>query len=547
MIKLLKYNNLNRLKRIHITTGNSKWVFITLLIVVSLLYHYHEILFFRPQAVHQWRQSDCLSITMNFYQEGMDFFNPSIHNQAAEGGKSGHTVSEFPIIYYFVAFLWTIFGHHEFIFRLVNLLIIFVGLFALFKFIEDVLKDSIWAILVTLLLFTSPMLVYYSNNFLANVPAFGFALMGWYFFWKFYKNENLTKLYTSMFFFLIAGLLKITSAMSFVAITIIFLMELLHIYQFKNKLRIFKNPGKQIVPFLIVIVCLVSWYLYARNYNQKHSASFFLIGILPIWKIDYDTIDSIWMSVREIWSRQYFSLSVQALSALIFLFQLVFFRKVNKLFLAITILLFIGFSLYVVLWFEVFSHHDYYLINLLIFYVFIILTFLYFLKENARKLFKSMILKIIFIVFVIYNIFYCSHNIKMRYCDAFDYKPMHKKIFTNSIEHGFWIAVNDYYIDNIKSFENIKPYLRSLGIKREDKVISFNDGSFNITLYLMDQKGWGSFGNNFTDSSGIATKINLGAKYLIAFDTAIYNKEYIQPFIKKKIGSYNNIDIFDLQ
>jgi hypothetical protein len=43
-----------------------------------------------------------------------------------------------------------------------------------------------------------------------------------------------------------------------------------------------------------------------------------------------------------------------------------------------------------------------------------------------------------------------------------------------------------------EKLREVEPYLRSLGIKPDDKVISLPDFSFDITLYFMNQVGWDS-------------------------------------------------------
>src|SRR3972149_5808757 len=106
----------------------SSLLFILALLCVSFFYNYHEIVFKRPQSVHKWRQSDCASIALNYYQNGMDFFHPETHNLTSDGGTTGKCqTSEIPILYYSVAILYTIFGYHDFIFRLVNTLLFFLG------------------------------------------------------------------------------------------------------------------------------------------------------------------------------------------------------------------------------------------------------------------------------------------------------------------------------------------------------------------------------------------------------------------------------------
>ena len=53
----------------------SYFLFFVALIMVAYFYSYHEIVFKRPQSVHQWRQSDCASIALNYHQGHMNFFN----------------------------------------------------------------------------------------------------------------------------------------------------------------------------------------------------------------------------------------------------------------------------------------------------------------------------------------------------------------------------------------------------------------------------------------------------------------------------------------
>ena len=131
-------NNLTRYIKDHSYFPQySKWIFIVLVLVMSFIYHYHNILFLSPQSLHLWRQCDCLSITLNYYQDSNNFFEPAIHNLGHDG--TGKTISEFPVIYYLVAQIWKIFGIHEFIFRLIILLLFYAGLFSVFKVFEAVL------------------------------------------------------------------------------------------------------------------------------------------------------------------------------------------------------------------------------------------------------------------------------------------------------------------------------------------------------------------------------------------------------------------------
>ena len=116
------------LNNFNLKTG---YLFIFLLFIISWLYNYPGILSYPPYSIHAWRQADCLSFTLNFYKENLKFWEPAINGLGVDG--QGRTVSEFPIIYYTVAQLWKIFGQHESIFRLINIAIVFFGLFNLHR------------------------------------------------------------------------------------------------------------------------------------------------------------------------------------------------------------------------------------------------------------------------------------------------------------------------------------------------------------------------------------------------------------------------------
>ena len=97
------------------------------------------------------------------------------------------------------------------------------------------------------------------------------------------------------------------------------------------------------------------------------------------------------------------------------------------------------------------------------------------------------------------------------------------------------------------AFKTITPYLRSLGIKRNDLVYSTPDGTINVTLYLMDQKGFSDFYiGGLPEEKRIETVQSLGVKYLIINDSALYKKTFLVPFLKHKVGAYKNVAIFDL-
>jgi hypothetical protein len=516
------------------------WIFI---ILVCLAYNYYTIIQLPPRSVHQWRQADCYSFAMNYYKEGLHFFSPSVNWIGPNG--NGKTASEFPIIYYTVACLWKIFGKHEWIFRLVNLTLSLFGLFYLFKLSLELTKNKFWSFFIPFLLFSSPIYAYYANNFISNVPALSLVFPGWYFFYRFYKVKKTRLLYLSMFFFLVAGLLKISSAISFVIILGIFLSEWWRIIRYKKEDRIFNKPVKQLVPFLLVISIILSWNLYVFYYNLNNNAGVLLQGVLPIWEIDAQKIHAVFQNLYHELLPQYFSNIILFILCGMFVFLIVFYKKVNRILFIITLCAFIISCCYILLFFQVFIAHDYYLIDLLILPVAILTTFAIYLKKNHSRIFRMPVVYTIAGIILIYNLYYCAVYTRIKYNS--EDKLAKRSFILSEKEHKFWDWFHWNYSNKYKAFEDITPYLRSLGISRTDRVISIPDISINITLSQMDQKGFTDY--SYSEVQGkerITAFIRSGAKYLIINDQRILNEDYLKPFLINKIGEYKNICIYSL-
>ena len=504
-----------------------KYSWAVLLFIIGVLffvYGFSNILFLRPQGIHQWRQCDCLSFALNYYNHDATFFHPAIQYLGKDG--TGKTASGFPILYFIIAKIWQLTGYHEFTYRIVILIIAISGLFALTKTVEDILEDSLIAIFVSLILFTSTIFVYYSNNFLMNVPALSMALIALYFFYRFYQTKKNRNLYLSMLFFAIGGLLKVTALMGFVAILGILALEWIIKIKFGRDGYLFKHHLKQIIPFLIVILLVASWYVYAAYYNAKYNSGIFLIGILPIWKISWSHIHEIIHYVRVLWLNSYQSKWMQAISVLLLGVLILYYKKGHKFLWVFTFLLTMGFLIFLTLFFQVFDHHDYYLINQLILMVSIFTSFFYLLKMYYNKVFKSLIFRFLLLILLVYNVKICANNIHNRY-------------------HVKW---ENPHLTTTITLEHITPYLRSLGIKRTDPMLVEQDGSFDISLYLMNQKGYTTFGGKFRDSTEIKQAIiHRNLRYLLVTDSNLLKKDYLKPFLFDQIGKYKNNYIFKLK
>ena len=90
-------------------------IFFTIFITLFFIYDFDNISFLRPQSVHQWRQCDCLSQSLNYYQDNNSFWQPQMNYLGKD--DTGKTASDFPLLYFSAAKLWKLFGYHEYIYR----------------------------------------------------------------------------------------------------------------------------------------------------------------------------------------------------------------------------------------------------------------------------------------------------------------------------------------------------------------------------------------------------------------------------------------------
>ena len=549
-------------------SSNKKWniIFLALLGAMAFLYGYQHIFFMRPCSVHQWRQSDCLSITYNYYTEGMHFFSPAVNWCGVDGtGKS--CTSECPLLYYLMACLWQIFGYHESIYRIVDTLIAFSGLYFLFRLTKEILQDGAWSVIVALLLFTSPIFTYYANNFTTDVPALSMALIAWYFFYKFYKEGSNRYFYKWLLFCALAGLTKISALISFVPVFLIFPIEALGLYRFKEEGKIFAKPRSQLLSLAGLVVIIFAWTCYAIGYNNLHFSRIFSTQTYPIWTLSGKDFHYI---LRVLYNSQlaaFISAPVFLLLLSLFLCLILVRKQVHKLLFIICCSVFAGCFIYLLLWFRVLDVHDYYLINLLIFIPFVLITFLHYLKKNQPAIFQSDAVKIIAGVVFVCNVYYCSVQMRLRY---YPEASLAGSFVVDVGTQSYWAGVHKDYNNHFKALETITPYLRTLGLKRTDKVISLPDPSINISLYLMDQKGYTGYDIVHAWPEDMLEQVNKkyfypfaigngdkraqvrrfidsgGVKYLVVNDSALLDSNWIKPFVARRLGQYKNVSIFDL-
>lgn len=519
---------------VHFSKSLLFWVFI---LAVAWCYNYPEILKKGPASIHQWRQADCLSITQNFYIENRPFLQPAIH---WVGEEDGMTVSECPVIYYSVAKLWQWFGKSYVLFRLINIGLVFLGLWSLFRVALRVTGSLFWALYVPLFLFSSPILVYYTNNFMADAPAFGLALTGGYLAYLGITENKKWAYYLAFPVFLLAGLIKISALILFCALL------LFHLWYFiRGKLKSVPQGWFAFLPYLITISGLFFWYRYARHYNESHLSGIFLTDLYPIWDLNRAEIKEIWRSMTHELLPAYFTEQGLWLLGLIWVLVFCKWKHVNRFWFLLTLIVSGGVLAYILLFYKAFTVHDYYLTNLLILIPVLLLTVFQWAKDNHPDWTGKMWVKVLAGIVLFLFIYKTALTNRMKY-DARDPWLAYNFVVSDS-RVDFWDWFHTDYRDHKQAFEFITPYLRSLGITRNDRVLSWSDPSINISLYLMDQKGFSAFGY---DALPLQDRIKLYArndvKYII-LDNLGDNNEPLEPYLGDKIGTFRNLSVYDFR
>ncbi len=509
--------------KLEISKHRQNWIFAGLLLLVAVLNWYPKTTFCRPGYVHRWRQADCASITYNYYQKGMHFFEPEVHGYVSNGFTNGKAAtSEVPTLYYGVAALYKIFGFHEFIYRLLTGLICLLGLFYLFKTIRLLTGDFLWAAMGSLILFTSPVLAYYGNNYLSNAPAFFVVLIAWFFGVSYFRSRQKRHLWVALSLFLLAGTFKITALISFFSLSGVFLLERIKVFSFTgNRPPLLAHRRIWMAGTLIILLAIGGWVLYARQYNLINDTQHFSTRTFPIWKMTPDQRQTVWERVRDSWAKQYFHISYRYALAGMYLFTLVFYKRASRWIHGVTAFLLLGMAVYVGLQFDTFRDHDYYTINLFIVPVFVQFNFLLTLKNRFPVWFGSLYLKLVFAILLAVNVVHAHNEVYNRY----------------------W-ALPEYF-HSYTGLHDIEPYLDSIGITREHTLLSVTDDS-QASFYLMNRNGVPNYCGWMKEPKDIQRFVDAGIEYLLV----IGNKELYNPlwqeFIQDKAGQWKDVYLYHL-
>lgn len=523
------------------------------LVILTTVYGLWSVFGQRPHPMHLWRHADCLSITLNYYDEGMHFGEPTIHNYISDDETSGKTAGEFPGWYYFMAVVWKILGVEEGLYRASVALLFVLSLLILQRATEKIL-GVYWSIFLAVWLFMQPALVYYAFGFLSNVPALSFALIGASYFLRFSLisaaggKSALRLLGLAVFFFALGGLLKVTALLLYFTAGALMLLEWVGLPLWPGK-KIFQKHFKAILIMAMGLVPVLIWYWWAAHYNDLHGGKYTFNGLWPLWETTLESRAAIFEGIIDLIAAQIMSPVNWVVVAVLTFLNVLFLRRIPLLLVAMPIILFVGCVIYSIFWFQAWKDHDYYFINL---YAWPILSFatafgtLRYLQQSNTSPFSKVLNQIAVsasFVLLLWSAWYAKERLELRL------HPSYEKDYLTVAEREEGILKYTYWDHerHEKGLEDIEEVLLQAGIGEEDLVISIPDASFCITLYLMDRKGWSNFGDRNRDREDILDHIAKGAKYLVINEPE-YEQDFpwIAEFMTHPVVVHRSIRVFDL-
>ena len=520
----------------------AKRSFPVLLIVVFFgVYEVGNIFSIRPTSVHIWRQTDCASLAYMYYAKDLSLLEPEMHNYISDDGTSGRTLGEFTGLYWLVGKLYTLFGFHEFIYRLVGIILFMLALWAVFDLVTGLTHEPVWGYIVAGFLATSPILVFYSSAFLTNVPALSFVLIGWWALWKNHKQKG-GYIVLAATCFALGGLLKITALVSVIALFGWWLSERTSVFNKLLGAPKLNASWRGIIFFTVIFGAIISWYAYVKYYvSSEGLGKYTFNNVWPIWEMSDEArskaisfaVDIIvYQAMSPIW---WFIIALSTIIVLVFAWG-----KLSR-YLLFLILTAIGFGLYLSMWFNALDGHDYYVINIMLLPAMVLLGLALFSKKVLAPIRAG--LKILLLIATLWNIGYASNNFKMRYWPEFDKSIDNSSYFGEPVEVGYWRYFGEHRDYDV--YHDLETKLEAWGIHDSDIVISLPDPSFCISLYLMNREGFSGMSCRL-DSSAVSEKISRGAKYLIVNDQLLDNQSFLEAFKQHPVGSYETISVYNL-
>ncbi len=410
-----------------------------------------------PLGVHNWAQSDRYSVAVKFIDE-INFFKARTHNLSTIDGRCG---VEFPATQYVSARLASTISpnHLPFIYRMFNLIILTFGIW---RFIAAWKTKQQIKTLTFLLVFFSPVLLFYGFNFLPDTTGLGLLLIGLGYFVRYNHSKVLRYALLSVLFAGMATLLKTTCGIYFLALIGTYGLH------FIKPLEVKKGLTVLFVFLALAALILLYDYYFFHKVNMDFYSRIFMSKQQPLTSLA--DFSGFWKAIQY-WHGQYLTWPQTIL-----LFGLVARAITNRkrltknpLGLKLLLIALVGLMLFLVLMGKQFINHDYYFIAG--FTPLYCLALWYFLSIQWHlPFFKSTLFIYVLLGLSLTTCYYSVSNYLPRMSSHFVWK---NRDIINDIE---WMASGSTLLDE-------------LGIEQSDKIFIGYDPAPNTGLVYFNRSG----------------------------------------------------------
>jgi hypothetical protein len=493
------------------------------LIAINIFYTYVGVYKFinkRPSSIHMSAQCSRASVALNYYENNMNFFTPQ-YQRNMEG--PGYTGLEFPAIYYMGAVCYKIFGFNEIYLRLISLIIFSFGMLLFYMLTLKYTKSNWVSLSIVAAVICSPVLIFYTPNFMPDPPSLALIMGAWYFLFKYIQTNKNTHLNLFAILATFGVLLKVTAAICFVIVIVLLILDALKFFKNTERVYLFTDKKKVIFRIIISLIIIGSWYKYSRWFPEAYGGQSFLLS--PNAYQNWEGLVEVLGWMEKLWLNHYYSYESYVLLGAVTIFIILAIKFVNRLLLTITILYILGSLCYFLFFLNQFMHHDYYVITMFPSFFFLFLCFADIVTKISNKYFfltKSILLIVLFFNLK-ESVVKCKKNIYER----------------NGTDIFYWTG-------DFRAYEDLEPKLRKLGLTRTDRVVSGYDPTDCGSLYLMNQLGV-TFGDGAEKEQVNSFISHKNAKYLILTDSAKFKKDYGYDFSKNVISTHRGLIIYKIK
>lgn len=497
-----------------------------------------------PCEPHLWRQSDCVSITQ-YYAKGAPFFEPEMHCRLSDNGTSGKTVAEFPIIYYVIGKIWSVTGTQYWIYRLFNGLFCLLTMILLYRSLLKITGVWFWSALGPFLIMASPIYAFYGISFLTNIPALNCVIIAWYCILRYYHDSKMRWMIGAVALFTMAGLLKVSSLNSFFVLIFVFLLDWMKPGLFRKEGRFFQKPVLVGALLLMPLVIGAIWYLgFVEWYCNLHGGRYSFTSPMPFWNSNALVQSHIWKAWFNFTYLQIYPSYVWLFFIGVMLFIVVQFRKFNLFWVLMVSLTFFCHVAFSMLFFFCLDGHDYYHIDLLIFFIFAYAALAKFISQREKTLSSNRALRLTAFLCVVWINLSCAVNIKIRSSGCYFPSPFQSLMMD---EKSMGLLSHYQLCDFLRNdYDSVAVEMTRRGFDNNTVIIAANDPSFNSLLLRMDRPGFTGMSDVMLDSSFTAQRISHGAELLIV-TFPDEEKRGISKFFGYPLFHYKYIWVYDLR